>query len=104
MRRRALARAQVKLIDTLKEIEQQEDDVSFLDPSYLDILANAATIRSEFAQMPRQLDYLINIVVDLYIDKYKFRGINVVQRLPLLDRLLRTEYSLDAMLQFFSEL
>mmetsp|Transcript_40095 Transcript_40095/g.99095 ORF Transcript_40095/g.99095 Transcript_40095/m.99095 type:complete len:815 (-) Transcript_40095:119-2563(-) len=94
----------VALIDTLKEVEQQESDISFLDPAYVDIVHNAATIRAEFAQMPRQLDYLVGIVIDLYVDKNKFRGVNVQHRLGQLDRLLRTEYSLDAVLQFFREI
>lgn len=97
------ARPQVRLIDTLKELEQQEGTADFLDPEYVAILANAATIRSEFAQMPRQLDYLVGIAVDLYADKYKLKGVNVQGRLPQLDRLLRTEYSLDAMLEFFRD-
>lgn len=54
--------------------------------------------------MPRQVDYLVGIVIDLYADKYKFKGVNVQARLPQLDRLLRHEYSFDAMLQFFREM
>jgi len=94
----------VKLIETLREVEQQEGEAGFLDPAYQEILDKADTIRSEFAIMPRQLDYLVNIVIDLYVDKYKFKGSNVQSRLPMLDRMLRTDYSKQAVTQFFNEI
>jgi len=93
----------VKLIETLREVEQQEGTTDFLDPAYIEVLKHAPTIRAEFAQMPRQLDYLVGIVIDLYADKYKFKGVNVQQRLPQLDRLLRIDYSFEALAQFFAE-
>lgn len=93
----------MKLIETLREVEQQEGTTDFLDPAYIEVLKHAPTIRAEFAQMPRQLDYLVGIVIDLYADKYKFKGVNVQQRLPQLDRLLRIDYSFEALAQFFAE-
>lgn len=94
----------MRLTEALRELEQQEGDVSFLAPEYAEILTGAATIKSEFAQMPRQLDYLISIVIDLYADKYKYQGVDVDARLPQLDRLLRTDYSLEHVIQFFREI
>lgn len=35
----------VKLIEALKEVQMQEDDVNFLDPSYKEILDNAKQVR-----------------------------------------------------------
>jgi hypothetical protein len=40
----------------------------------------------------------------LYADKYKYKGVNVDSRLPQLDRLLRTDYSLEHVLQFFRDI
>ena len=42
----------------------------------------------------------IGIITDLYIDLYKFKGINVKQRIPSLLEILET-YNLENLIQFF---
>mmetsp|Transcript_38791 Transcript_38791/g.74315 ORF Transcript_38791/g.74315 Transcript_38791/m.74315 type:complete len:719 (+) Transcript_38791:332-2488(+) len=91
----------VKLIEALKEVQMQEDDVNFLDPSYKEILDNAKQVEMEHKQQPRQLEYLHGIVKDLFIDFHKFKGSNVKNRLPQLENLLRN-YDMDSLIHFIS--
>eukprot|EP00659_Diplonema_papillatum_P001564 gene1564-2346_t len=59
---------QVALIEALKEIEMQEQDVSFLSDNYLRIIEGASTIEKEHSIQPRRLGFLHNLVKRLYID------------------------------------
>ncbi len=91
----------VKLIETLKEVKMQEADASFLAPEYLSILDNEENLKRELKEQPGRLQFLYGIVTDLYVDNYKFKGQNVTQQVPQLQRCLQ-EYSLDALIGFFS--
>eukprot|EP00667_Euglena_gracilis_P004971 EG_transcript_5000 len=78
----------VKLIEALKEVAMQEQDVSFMSQQYKEILDTAKSIESEFELQPRRLEFLHGIVKNLYTDKYKFKGQNVSHKLPVLQGLL----------------
>jgi len=90
----------IKLIDSLKEVRMQENDVSFLAPEYFDILENEELIKRELKEQPGRLQFLHGIVADLFVDKFKFKGQNVAQHVPQLHRVLQ-DYSLEALLAFF---
>ena len=92
-----------KLIDTLKEVKMQENDVSFLAPEYVEIIENEAKIRKELKEQPGRLQFLHGIVTDLFLDKFKFKGQNGAAQAPQLQRLLQHDYSLPALLQFFDQ-
>lgn len=91
----------MKLIETLKEVKQQEPDTNFLAPEYVDILDNEDSIKRELQEQPGQLQFLYGIVTDLYVDNYKFKGQNVTSQVPQLQRIL-SDYSLETVLAFFS--
>ncbi|CAG0925348.1 unnamed protein product [Notodromas monacha] len=92
---------QVQLIDGLKEIELHESDISFLDSEYQEILKNADQLKAQYNKQPCYLDRLYGMITDLYIDQYKFQGVNVKSRVPLLLDLLDNNYSLDSLTEFF---
>merc|ERR1712166_544576 len=89
-----------KLIDTLKEVKMQENDISFLAPEFVEI---EAKIKKELKEQPGRLQFLHGIVTDLFLDKFKFKGQNGAARAPQLQRLLQHEYSLPALLRFFDQ-
>ena len=64
-------------------------------------LADAAPALNEaYKQHPCHLQRLYGLVTDLYIDKFKFKGLNVKNRVPqLIDEL--NHYHLPALEQFF---
>ena len=91
---------QVKLVETLKEVKLQEPDTSFLAPEYVEILDNEEQIKRELKEQPGRLQFLYGLITDLYVDNFKFKGQNVTQHVPQLQRTLH-DYSLDAVLAFF---
>ena len=91
----------VKLIETLKEVRMQEPDTDFLAPEYKEILENEDTIKRELKEQPGRLQFLHGIVVDLFVDNAKFKGQNVTQQVPQLQRILG-DYSLDSLIGFFN--
>jgi len=92
---------QVKLIEALREIKMQEDDVSFLAPEFAAVLENQEKIQEEFKVQPRQLEYLHGIVKDLFIDWHKFKGANVKQKIGILEQLLH-QNNADELAQFIA--
>lgn len=92
----------VKLIEALKEVAMQEQDVSFMSEQYKEIIEKAKSIESEFELQPRRLEFLHSIVKNLYIDKYKFKGQNVASKLPVLQGLLE-KYDAKEVQAFFAQ-
>ena len=84
----------VKLIDSLKEVKMQENDGSFLSPEYAEILANEESLQRQLKEQPARLEFLFGIIVDLYVDNFKFKGKNMAPHVPKLYRMLHTSYSL----------
>eukprot|EP00756_Hemistasia_phaeocysticola_P040760 Hpha_TRINITY_DN16881_c2_g18::TRINITY_DN16881_c2_g18_i1::g.149502::m.149502/K16749/BBS7; Bardet-Biedl syndrome 7 protein len=92
----------VKLIDALKEIEMQEQDVNFLAQDYRDILGSARSIEREHKLQPRRLEFLYGIVRKLFLDKHKPRGQLPTQKIPLLMQKLQEGYTLSDLQEFFT--
>ncbi len=49
---------QYRFIDALKEIQVQENDVSFLSPNWMHILENSEKITFEYNSQPKQLEHV----------------------------------------------
>ena len=90
----------VQLIDGLKELVTYEGDNTFLTEEYQDILANADKFVEEFKKQPCHLERLYGMITDLYIDRYKFKGLNVKNKVSQLINLL-DNYDLNALIEFF---
>ena len=90
----------VQLIDGLKELQTYEDDASFLTEEYKEILENADKLSEEFKKQPCHLERLYGMVTDLYIDRHKFKGQNVKNKVSSLINLL-DNYDLNALIEFF---
>ncbi|XP_037790498.1 Bardet-Biedl syndrome 7 protein homolog [Penaeus monodon] len=86
---------QVSLIDALRELGSHETDTSFLSPEYKQILDNADELLAQYRKQPCHLERLYGMITDLFIDKYKFKGINVKSRVPQLLEILDNYGSLD---------
>ncbi|XP_047495998.1 Bardet-Biedl syndrome 7 protein homolog [Penaeus chinensis] len=86
---------QVSLIDALRELGSHETDTSFLSPEYKQILDNADELLAQYRKQPCHLERLYGMITDLFIDKYKFKGVNVKSRVPQLLEILDNYGSLD---------
>jgi Bardet-Biedl syndrome 7 protein len=94
----------VKLIEPLKEIAMQDENLDYLDPGLKEILQNANEIQKEFKHQPRKLEFLYGIFTNLYLDKHKFKRTNVQQNVPKLLNLLKSNNcTLDKVISFFKQ-
>jgi len=79
----------VFVMDALKEVVQQENTSDFLPHIYADALNEETKLRAELAAAPSLLAELRQVVVDLFLDFNKLKGVNVSARLPDLRDLLQ---------------
>ncbi|XP_047143361.1 Bardet-Biedl syndrome 7 protein homolog [Hydra vulgaris] len=93
---------QVQLIDGLKELQTNESDTSFMSNEYNEILNNADMLLEEFKKQPCHLERLYGMITDLYIDRHKFKGVNVKNKVAQLIEVLDS-YDLDTLIQFFQQ-
>ena len=91
----------IQLIDGLKELQMQEEDLNFLSEEYKEILGNAEKIKESFKSQPRKLHFLWGIIADLYSDTAIIKGIHdVSNHIPKLKQILNN-YDYDELVQFF---
>ena len=90
------------MIEALQEVKLQEPDLNWLSAEYADLLENAERVTNEFKQQPRQLEFIHNIISDLYIAKYAFKGKTVKHKLSELKSVL-DNYNLQTLKDFFVE-
>lgn len=90
----------VQLIDGLKELDTYESDKDFLTDEYKEILENADVLQEEFKKQPCHLERLYGMVTDLFIDRHKFKGQNVKNKVAQLINIL-DNYDLNSLIEFF---
>jgi Bardet-Biedl syndrome 7 protein len=83
-----------------KELSVNENSTSFLTPEYQEILVNADRYKEEYKRSPSHLERLYGMITDLYIDKFKFTGQNVKNKVPQLIEKL-DNYDPDELIKFF---
>ncbi|KAK6626098.1 hypothetical protein RUM43_006402 [Polyplax serrata] len=94
---------QVEILQSMTELDLSGDGIQLTD-EYSKILANEKAIMEEYTKQPSYLDRLYGMVTDLYIDKHKFRGNNVKNKIaPLLHILDRENYVYENLLEFFNQ-
>ncbi|XP_019866840.1 Bardet-Biedl syndrome 7 protein homolog [Aethina tumida] len=87
------------LLNALNELEVTNEEISgSLCQKYKEILANSKTIIQK--SQPGCLERLYGTISNLYVNYYKFKGANVVSKLPNLLRVLEN-YSYEGLLDFF---
>eukprot|EP00754_Rhynchopus_humris_P001897 Rhum_TRINITY_DN11080_c0_g1::Rhum_TRINITY_DN11080_c0_g1_i1::g.42285::m.42285/K16749/BBS7; Bardet-Biedl syndrome 7 protein len=92
----------IAMMECLKELEMQEQDVSFLSDTYQSVLKSSAAIEKEHAQQPRQLEFLNGLVKKLFLDKATLKGQAAAHKIPALMQLLQHgRYNLKDLLEFF---
>lgn len=91
----------VQLIEGLKELQMQEEDLNFLSEEYKEILATSESIKSKFKLQPRKLNFLWGIIADLYNDTAVIKGVHdVSSKMPKLKQILNN-YDFDELVHFF---
>jgi Bardet-Biedl syndrome 7 protein len=91
----------VQLIEGLKELQMQEEDLNFLSEEYKEILGKAEEIKEKFKMQPRKLNFLWGIIADLYNDTAIIKGVHDVSgKMPKLKQILNN-YDFDELAHFF---
>lgn len=80
---------------------RNDEEFETLSEDYQDLLKNQRQIEAEFKKQPTILNRIYGILTDLYIDKFKFKGVNVKTKLPQLIDLLEN-YNYDELVHFYS--
>ncbi|XP_070507976.1 BBSome complex member BBS7-like [Chironomus tepperi] len=71
-----------KILQGLLELNVQNDDeFEMLSDKYKNLLQNKQNVEEKFKNDSSNLNRLIGILIDFYVDKNKFRGINVRNKL-----------------------
>ncbi|KAF0980758.1 hypothetical protein FDP41_013241 [Naegleria fowleri] len=92
----------IKLIDALKEIQVQEEDLSFLSPEYKSILDESDQLLEDSKYQTKRLDFLNEILIRMFMDCLKFKRKNAQQYLPPFKQLLESrKYQLDTLISSF---
>ncbi|KAF5402095.1 hypothetical protein PHET_04591, partial [Paragonimus heterotremus] len=73
-----------------------------LPADYAAIWREASSLQALYKQHPCTLERLYGCIIDLYIDKYRFQGIDVKARVPGLMKLLK-HYDFHHIVQYFNE-
>ncbi|KAJ9601052.1 hypothetical protein L9F63_000787 [Diploptera punctata] len=98
----ALAK-QIALLEALRELETHDaESLNCLQPEYRKLLRNEKELQAQFKKQPAHLDRLYGMITDLYIDRHKFKGVNVKGKVPQLLEIL-DKYDLDNLLNFFEQ-
>ncbi|XP_053670850.1 Bardet-Biedl syndrome 7 protein-like [Anopheles nili] len=91
-----------QLAQALIDLDIRDDEeFNTLSEEYRSLISNQQEIGIEFRKQPTILNRIYGILTDLYIDKFKFKGVNVKTKLPQLIELL-DNYSYDELVQFYS--
>jgi len=76
---------------------------NILTPEHQEVLDNADKYSEQYKLTPVHLNRLCSMVADLYIDKHKFKGVNVKAKLPaLFEKLNQTFSNPESFVEFFN--
>lgn len=92
-----------KILQALLELNVQNDDeFELLSDNYKNLLHNKQNLEERFKSESSNLNRLIGILTDFYIDKNKFKGINVRHKLnSLQDALNNFRNDSDTLMEIF---
>uniref|UniRef100_A0A8D9AJZ2 Bardet-Biedl syndrome 7 protein homolog n=2 Tax=Cacopsylla melanoneura TaxID=428564 RepID=A0A8D9AJZ2_9HEMI len=93
--------AKHSLLIALLDIQTLDAGCDALIPEYEEILRDEKIIKQKFNKQNNLFKYLSKAVVNLFLDWYKHKGINVKSKLSHLELVLNSNYSLDNIIQIF---
>jgi Bardet-Biedl syndrome 7 protein len=91
-----------KILQALLELNVQNDDeFEMLSDKYKNLLKNKQNLEEKHKIESANYSRLIANLVDIYIDKNKFKGINVRGKLESLTHCLRNCESVEQLMEFY---
>lgn len=93
---------QYKLLQSLIDLDiRNSDEKQALCEQYREILDNQKTITENYKKDPTLIERLYGLLTDLYIDRFKFKGINVKNKIEKLIELL-DNYDRETLVKFYN--
>lgn len=80
---------------------RSEDDWNCLLPKYQSILERRSEIENDFIKTPGILQRYFGVITDFYIDRFKFKGMFVKDKIPELMKLLEDYKKMEPIIEFF---
>ncbi|TKR78108.1 hypothetical protein L596_018968 [Steinernema carpocapsae] len=96
-------RRKLELAEALKELEANQNDISYLNDELKTILRSYEKVYDEFSRESFRNDKLFGMTTDLFIDKHKMSGRNARERGKALLQYLQSNYSFENLVAFFNE-
>ncbi|XP_026686439.1 Bardet-Biedl syndrome 7 protein homolog isoform X2 [Diaphorina citri] len=93
--------AKYDLLIALLDIQTLDAGCDTLIPEYQQILRDEKNIKQQYKKQTNLFKHLCKAVMNLYLDWHKHKGVNVKGKLPQLESILNSNYSLDNVIQFF---
>lgn len=91
-----------QLLKALLELDIRDaDEFQVLSSKYKQLLNNKNYIINDFKSYSSQMKKIYGLITDLYVDKFKFKGVNVKKKIPELINIL-DNYSFAELQTFFS--
>ncbi|CAD7080257.1 unnamed protein product [Hermetia illucens] len=91
-----------KFLLALLEVDiRSEDDWNCLLPKYQSILERRSEIENDFIKTPGILQRYFGVITDFYIDRFKFKGMFVKDKIPELMKLLEDYKRMEPIIEFF---
>jgi Bardet-Biedl syndrome 7 protein len=82
---------------------QNDEEFELLSENYKNLLRNKQHLQEKFISESSNLNRLVGILIDFYVDKNKFKGINVKSKLETFEDALNSSCESDTeMLEAFS--
>ncbi|KAK0417257.1 hypothetical protein QR680_012909 [Steinernema hermaphroditum] len=99
-------RRKLELADALKDLEANQEDISYLNDELRTILRSYEKLHDEFTRESFRNDKLFGMTTDLFIDKYRMAGVSgdhTRRRGKELLQFLQSRYSFENLVSFFNE-
>mmetsp|Transcript_13405 Transcript_13405/g.37079 ORF Transcript_13405/g.37079 Transcript_13405/m.37079 type:complete len:278 (+) Transcript_13405:132-965(+) len=90
-----------RYLDALAEIGAQEGGAEFLDAELRETSLNADQIRADHRESEKRIEFLEQTLEQFFIDRFKFRGINVKHRAGEAKELVKS-YSWEGLVALFA--
>ena len=91
----------VKYIDAVNELATSAEDKALLSPQLLEVLENADELKAAHKDNEKHIDFIERVLEQLFVDRFKFKGINVKHRLAEVKQLVGN-YSWEGLIALFA--
>jgi len=91
----------IKYIEAVNELATTPEDKALLSPQLLEVLENADELKAKHKDNEKHIEFIENVLQQLFVDRFKFKGINVKHRISEVKQLVN-KYSWEGLVTLFA--